>query len=76
MGITVGSALLQLVAQLVFAPLASRSVILQDNVIVGLMPEDDPRELLTQLLDLCVKHDVTLAISKCEICTPSTIFWG
>ena len=76
MGITVGSALLQLVAQLVFAPLASRSVILQDNVIIGLMPEDDPRAILTQLLDLCVKHEVTLAINKCEICTSSTIFWG
>jgi hypothetical protein len=76
MGITVGSALLQLVAQIVFAPLAHRSVILQDNVIVGLMPDDDPRAVLTQLLELCVKHSVTLAISKCEICTSSTVFWG
>jgi hypothetical protein len=76
MGVTVGSALLQLVAQLVFAPLRDRAVILQDNVIVGLLPTDDPCEILTQLLDLCVKHDVTLAINKCEFVTPSTMFWG
>jgi hypothetical protein len=76
MGITVGSALLQLVAQTVFRPLADRSIILQDNIIVGLMPDDDPRAILIQLLDLCVKHDVTLAINKCEFVTPRTIFWG
>jgi hypothetical protein len=76
MGVTVGSALLQLVAQLVFAPLRDRAVILQDNVIVGLLPTDDPRAILTQLLDLCVKHDVTLAINKCEFVTSRTMFWG
>jgi hypothetical protein len=76
MGITVGGAILQNIAYQVFAPLAHRAIIMQDNLILGIREAEDPIPILRQLLDICSAKRVTLAIRKCEFMTTSAMFWG
>ncbi len=76
MGITVGGAILQAVAQDVFAPLADRSIVMQDNLLVGIREGEDPIPILRQLLEICLLRRVTLNIKKCEFCTRTAQFWG
>jgi hypothetical protein len=76
MGITVGGAILQNIAYQIFTPLASRAIIMQDNLIVGVRTDEDPIPILKQLLDICRDKRVTLAIKKCEFLTNTAMFWG
>ena len=76
MGITVGGAILQAVAQEVFAPLAARSIVMQDNLLIGIKKDEDPIPILRELLDICIRKRVTLNIKKCEFATQVAQFWG
>ena len=76
MGITVGGAILQAVAQEVFAPLADRAIVMQDNLLIGIRKEEDPVPILRTLLEICVRRRVTLNIKKCEFATKTAQFWG
>ena len=76
MGITVGGAILQAVAQDVFSPLAERSIVMQDNLLIGIREGEDPIPILRQLLEICLLRRVTLNIKKCEFCTTTAQFWG
>jgi len=76
MGITVGSALLQEVAQRIFSKFKHRAIVMQDNLIIGITKEENAAEVIRDLLDECISYNITLNWKKCDWLEAKTQFWG